>query len=760
MNNIRIAILFQFAKMNAFVFYKSFLPVFIGITGLLLSGPNLLFAQPSAENGIPSHITDTILIGSEPNYPPYCIIDENGNAAGFAVDIFKAAAAAAGFEVKISLGLWTDIREDLLAGRIDALPIIGRTPERENLYDFSLAYLSLNGAVFVRKGENKIRSFEDLRNKEILVMKNDNAEEFVRREKLTEKIFTTTTVQVAFLELANGRHDAVLVQHITGLEVLNELGIQSIEALDIQIPRFRVDYCFGVQKGNTELLSKLNEGLSIVIAGNAYRDIHYTYFGPEDTFTKDIQNIAKTVVFVLIPIIFVFVLLWIYFLRKQVNKRTLRLNTEIEEHKTTLNSLKEQQKKLKESEEQIRLLLNSTAEGIYAIDTAGNCTLINKAALLTLGYSTRIEVLGKNMHQLIHHTRTDGSECKVEACEIYKAFRKGTGTHRDDEIFWKADGTSFPVEFFSYPIRKNGIVTGSVITFRDITERKEAENELIRLKKNLEKEVNQRTAELADKVQKLDRSQRAMLYMVEDLNHITSELKQERTKLEAANTELEAFTYSVSHDLRAPLRAINGYSGFLLEDYAEQLDDEGKRFIHTIAENASKMDRLITDLLNLSRVSRSSLNITKTNMKQLALAILHETASEEEKKSFEITVGNLPPAFCDASLTKQVWHNLIGNALKYSAKSNTKQIEIGASENSAEVIYYVKDAGIGFDEKFKEKIFGVFQRLHRDNEFEGSGVGLAIAQRIVQRQGGKVWATGNPGKGATFYFSFPKISGR
>lgn len=758
MNNNRIAILFQFAKMNVFVFYKSFLPVFIGITGLLLSSPNLLFAQPSAETG--THIPDTILIGSEPNYPPYCIIDENGNAAGFAVDIFKAAAAAAGFEVKIKMGLWTDIREDLLVGRIDALPIIGRTPERENLYDFSLAYLSLNGAVFVRKGENNIRSFEDLRNKEILVMRNDNAEEFVRREKLTDKIFTTTTVQEAFLELANGRHDAVLIQHITGLEALNELGIQSIEALDIQIPRFRVDYCFGVQKGNTELLSKLNEGLSIVIASNAYRDIHSTYFGPEDTFTKDIQNIAKTVVFVLIPIIFVFVLLWIYFLRKQVNKRTLRLNTEIEEHKTTLNSLKEQQKKLKESEEQIRLLLNSTAEGIYAIDTAGNCILINKAALLTLGYSSRIEVLGKNMHHIIHHTRADGSECKTEDCEIYKAFRKGTGTHRDDEIFWKADGTSFPVEFFSYPIRKNGIVTGSVVTFRDITERKEAENELIRLKKHLEEEVNQRTAELADKVQKLDRSQRAMLYMVEDLNHITSELKQERAKLEAANTELEAFTYSVSHDLRAPLRAINGYSGFLLEDYAEQLDDEGKRFIHTIAENASKMDRLITDLLNLSRVSRSSLNITKTNMKQLALAILHETASEEEKKSFEIHVGNLPPAFCDASLTKQVWHNLIGNALKYSAKSNTKQIEIGASENSAEVIYYVKDAGIGFDEKFKEKIFGVFQRLHRDNEFEGSGVGLAIVQRIVQRQGGKVWATGNPGKGATFYFSFPKISGR
>jgi PAS domain S-box-containing protein len=746
--------------MNIFVFNKRFLPVVILITGLLLSSSTQLFAQLFSETGIQPRVTDTITIGSEPNYPPYCFIDENGNATGFSVDIFKAAAAATGFEVKINIGLWTDIREDLIAGRIDALPIIGRTPERENLYDFSLAYLSLNGAVFVRKDENNIKSFEDLRDKEILVMKNDNAEEFVRRENITDKIYPTTTIQEAFLELANGRHDAVLIQHITGLEILNELGINSIEALDIQMPRFRIDYCFGVQKGNTELLSRLNEGLSIVIANGTYRDIYYNYFGPENTFSKDIKNIAKTLVLVLVPIIFVFVLLWIYFLREQVNKRTQRLNKEIEEHKTTLNSLEKQQKMQQESEEQIRLLLNSTAEGIFAIDTAGNCILINKAALTALGYLSRMEVLGQNMHQLIHHTRADGTKCSMEACEIHKAFRNGTGTHRDDEVFWKADGTPFTVEYFSHPIRKNGMVTGSVITFWDIAERKEAENELIRLKNHLKKEVDLRTAELADKVQKLDRSQRAMLYMVEDLNHITSELKQERAKLEAANTELEAFTYSVSHDLRAPLRAVKGYSGFLLEDYAEKLDDEGKRFIHTISENASKMDRLITDLLNLSRVSRSSLSFSKTNMKQLAQAVTHETASEEEKKNFTITIGELPPAFCDAALTKQVWQNLIGNALKYSSKSDTKQIEIGASENDTEVIYYVKDAGIGFDEKFKEKIFGVFQRLHRDYEFEGSGVGLAIVQRIVQRQGGKVWATGKPGKGATFFFSLPKNSGR
>jgi len=501
----------------------------------------------------------------------------------------------------------------------------------------------------------------------------------------------------------------------------------------------------------------LNEGLSVVIANGTFEKIRLKWFGPvEGEFVSREKYIRRTL-FILIPFLVLGIVLWVVFLRTEVKRRTKTLNNEINQHKKTLHELEIQQQLYKESEAQIRLLLDSTAEGIYAIDIEGNCILINRVALKTLGYSDQNQVLGKNMHGLIHHTKPDGTKCSLEECQIYKAFKEETGTNSSDEIFWRFDGTSFQTEYFSHPFRKNGKVTGSVVTFWDITERKKAENELIRLKNHLEKEVDQRTTELADKVHKLDKSQRAMLYMVEDLNQITQTLKQERAKLEAANTELEAFTYSVSHDLRAPLRAINGYSNFLLEDYADKLGDEGKQFLRTISENATKMDRLIIDLLNLSRVSRSSLKITKTDMKQLALAILHETATEEDKKTFQITVGDLPAANCDASLTKQVWSNLIGNALKYSSKSDTKQIEIGAIESKEKITYYVKDSGIGFDDKFREKIFGVFQRLHRDDEFEGSGVGLAIVQRIVQRQGGKIWAEGIPGKGATFFFSFPIV---
>jgi len=253
----------------------------------------------------------------------------------------------------------------------------------------------------------------------------------------------------------------------------------------------------------------------------------------------------------------------------------------------------------------------------------------------------------------------------------------------------------------------------------------------------------------------LDKSQKAMLYMVEDLNTITSELKNERRKLKAANHELEAFTYSVSHDLRAPLRAINGFSKFLLEDYTEKLDDEGKRFISTICENATKMDRLITDLLNLSRISKSEMRWTKIDMTTIVRSMFSEMATKEEQNIFDVTIHKMPKVFCDFSLIKQVWQNLIGNALKYSSKSATKKIEIGAVEEENEITFFIQDEGAGFNQEYKHKLFGLFQRLHHENEFEGTGVGQAIVQRIVARHGGRVWAEGEINKGAKFYFALP-----
>ncbi len=725
------------------------LPVFMFI------GCEKVKAQFTREPGF-RVVSDTIIIASEPDYPPYSLLDDNGNAIGFAVDLFKAAAKEAGLEVKIKIGLWNVIKEELAEGKIDALPVVGRTPERDSIFDFSFPYLSLHGAVFVRINDHSITSLTDLKNKKILVMKGDNSEEFVRRVHLSDFIITTNTFEEAFQKLANGEGDAVITQQIIGLNLIEQMKLKTVVVSQVEIPEFRQDFCFAVKKGNTALLSRLNEGLSIIIANNTFDKIHTKWFGSVLSENISYSSIIKIGLLIFVPLAILISLFLIFILRRQIHVRTRELNNEIEKHKNTLMVLEKQQKLLSESESQIRLLLNSTAEGIYGIDTKGNCIFINKAALQVLLLSDAQNVIGKNMHDLIHHSNADGTEHQQKNCKIMQTLQFGIGTRADDEVFWRSNGTFFPVEYYSYPIQQNSVFIGAVVTFWDITERKRASEKLKSLTENLEKQVKERTIELEEKVEKLNKSQRAMLYMVEDLNRITQELKEERFKLEQSNKELDAFSYSVSHDLRSPLRAIDGFSNFLIEDYSDKLDEEGKRYLSVIRENTIKMDVLISDILRLSRVSRAELKYAEVDMKATVYSMFMEISTKEEKQQFTFDVKDIPPAFCDINLIKQVLKNLIGNALKYSSKSAIKKIEIGAEENENEIIYNIRDFGVGFDPNYAYKLFGVFQRLHRDTDFEGTGVGLAVVQRIITRHGGKVWAESELGKGATFYFSLSK----
>ena len=233
----------------------------------------------------------------------------------------------------------------------------------------------------------------------------------------------------------------------------------------------------------------------------------------------------------------------------------------------------------------------------------------------------------------------------------------------------------------------------------------------------------------------------------------------ERTaELEATNKELESFSYSVSHDLRSPLRAITGFTRMLEEDSAEQLDAEGKRMLGVIRDNGVRMGRLIDDLLAFSRLGRKPLVCAETDMRALVDEAIAEVKHDRAYAQREVIVEALPPAWCDRRLVQQVWGNLISNALKFSARSENPRIVISASEDEASVTYSVKDNGAGFDMRFYDKLFGVFQRLHSDEDFAGTGVGLAIVQRVVTRHGGRVWAEGRPGKGAAFHFTLPRAA--
>ncbi len=223
--------------------------------------------------------------------------------------------------------------------------------------------------------------------------------------------------------------------------------------------------------------------------------------------------------------------------------------------------------------------------------------------------------------------------------------------------------------------------------------------------------------------------------------------------LQNAGREMEAFSYSVSHDLRAPLRAIDGFSRILEEEYGQKLDAEGKRILGVIRHNTVTMAELIDDLLAFSRLSRQPVDRTDVDMTALARHAYAEAARDAGSRNIEFDLHELPPASGDLAMLRQVFANLLSNAVKFTGPRAVARIEVGCTEEGDGCVYYVKDNGVGFDDRYAGKLFGVFQRLHLASEFDGTGVGLAIVQRVVQRHGGRVWAESVAGSGATFYFT-------
>jgi len=277
---------------------------------------------------------------------------------------------------------------------------------------------------------------------------------------------------------------------------------------------------------------------------------------------------------------------------------------------------------------------------------------------------------------------------------------------------------------------EGGEVVGVFAAARDVSELKRDEEELRKHRAHLEDMVASRTADLAAA----------------------------NAKLELVNRELESFAYSVSHDLRTPLRAIDGFSNILLEDYGDKLDAEGRRVLNVVRDSTVKMSRMIDDILAFSRAGRAEMTTAPVDMEALVRVAIKdlEVATVDRKVTF--IVGALPQARGDAPMMQRVWMNLLENAVKFTGQKPEAVIEVGATTGGGETSYFVRDNGAGFDMQNVNKLFGVFQRLH-GAEFTGTGIGLAIVKRIVTRHGGRVWAEGEPNRGATFWFALPTPGG-
>jgi two-component system, sensor histidine kinase and response regulator len=282
------------------------------------------------------------------------------------------------------------------------------------------------------------------------------------------------------------------------------------------------------------------------------------------------------------------------------------------------------------------------------------------------------------------------------------------------------------------------------------------QRELQQAKETLELRVTERTAELALANKQLQSElveRKRAEAQIKKLNEDLERRVVERTEqLAAANNELEAFSYSISHDLRAPLRHINGYA-HLIEERSSQLDPDAQHHLKCIQKGAEKMGRMIDDLLNLARLDRRSMTLQMISLNSLVENVLHDLESETADRKIDWRVGSLPSVNCDPGLMQQVFVNLLSNAVKYTRRLERAVIEIGQSTVEGQLVLFVRDNGAGFDSKYADKLFGTFQRLHTDEEFEGTGVGLATVQRIIRKHGGRIWAEAETDKGATFSFT-------
>jgi PAS domain S-box-containing protein len=382
----------------------------------------------------------------------------------------------------------------------------------------------------------------------------------------------------------------------------------------------------------------------------------------------------------------------------------------------------EAEKALRAERDLLSRVLETMIEGLIILDAGGHYVLVNAAAERILGAS-RSELTGRHFLDVPWRRRPLGERTDAMPNEVFERLRRGERARIGPASYAlvRADGSERFVSHHAVRMEDGGAFAGVLITLEDVTERLEAEEEhrreVLALHADLERRVEERTAELAQ-----------------------------------AYKEMEAFSYSVSHDLRAPLRAISGFARILLEDFRSELPAEAGRLLARVAQNAERMGALIDGLLEFGRLSRQPLRLARVRPADLVREVLEELGPQREGRRIEFRVGDMPECEADRVLLKQVYANLIANAIKYTSRRTDARIEVGAITMGLGPVYYVRDNGVGFDMAFAGKLFGMFQRLHLPSEFEGNGVGLALVRRIVERHGGKVWADSAPEKGATFFF--------
>jgi ABC-type amino acid transport substrate-binding protein/two-component sensor histidine kinase len=738
---------------------------------------------------------------SEDDYPPYCIINERGEADGFSVELLRAVLNVMGHEVDFRIGPWDQVKKMLATGAVQVLPLVGRTPEREPLYDFTFPYLTMHGTIVVRADETAIRTLDDLAGRRVAVMDGDNAEEFLRRIDTGAEIVTTDTFEVALKELADGRHDAVVTQRLVALQLIKKAGLTNLRMIEEPLNDFEQSFCFAVREGDKKLLEVLNEGLSLVIADGTHRRLHTKWFGPIEAGQQRRARIVVGGDHDMPPYEFLDengepTGYNVELTRAIARQLGLEVSFRLGPWERTRAALKGGHIDLihsmfysPERDEEFEFTPAHAAVNYAVVVRAGTSMPGNLAELSgktilvmegdimhdaarELGYGDRL-LTAPTQEEALRRLAAGEGDCALTAKipALYWIGKHGwnnlrVSDHavRSTEMAYAAPKDQYQlVALFSEGLanlKATGEYRAIYAKWMGAYEPAEADFHEV-LKRflwillpmvlvlaaallwsyTLRQTVRRRTHDLRREI--AERRQRE------------EEIHAKNLELDEKNAELERFTYTVSHDLKSPLVTLKTFLGFLERDLQEGEPEQIKKDLGYMHGAADKMHGLLSDLLELSRVGRVEEGSESLAFTELAEAArdLVQGAIDRERARVRILPSALMLRGNRARLV-EIWQNLLDNAVKYRHPEREPEIEIGVETTAEGPVFFVADNGRGIDPRYQEKIFGLFNQL--DPSAPGSGLGLALVKRIVELYKGRIWVESDGESGSRFRFTLPE----
>jgi len=675
----------------------------------------------------------TIKSASEYDYPPFSLVNKDGKADGFSVELLRATLNAVGLDVEFKVGPWSEIKKELKNGSIQVLPLVARTPEREEIYDFTFTYLTLHGAIFVRKGDARMKTEEDLADKELIVMKSDSAEEYVLRERTSPHITTVESYEEAMKLLISGKHDAVIAQRLTGIQLLNKMGISEIVPLDHKLKKYKVDFTFAVREGDKELLSAINEGLSIAISDGTFNRLYKKWFGPILQLQISFKEQVKNSLNIIIPFFFILSFLFIYYLRREVKRKTAGLLKEIEERKRT-----------EEITARLGRILEKSSNEIYVFDANTFYFIqVNQEAQENLGYT--MEELAKMTPAEIKPQYTEELFLKVVA----PLLSGDTDLIIFETVHERKNGSLYPVE-----VRLNyfGFETPPlfVAIIQDITGRKEAEKEIETSRIDLKK----KNIELDQLNQNLE--ERVKVETEKSLRH--ESLLMQKSKMAAMGEMISA----IAHQWRQPL---NGLALTIQEikdayEYNELTQKEIDRIVLQSMGQIDFMSKTIDDFRNFFKPSKEKVDFNLEEAITTTLSLVSAQTSSrniviktEFQKDKKLSLMGYPNEF------KQALLNLVHNANDAVTHAYDEGfiekgkglIVVRVYSLNGNTVVDVENSGKQIDEEILSRIFEPY--FTTKEEGKGTGIGLYMAQMLINNMGGKISAENIP-NGVCFRMKF------